>query len=172
MAFRIVPQPANLAGGFVCGDTRIALMDGHSCSVADVVEHLQHGVHHMAYAIAEDGSVHMARLLSARRMSHDMDVVQVDLDDGSAIRCTPTQAFLGATGEWVEARALQHGDHLLTVIDPHLWKSGRLDTDLHAHAEAQRQVVSVAKSPSRAVYSFDIDTANNLAHPSGVFLHD
>ena len=60
-------QPANLAGGFVCGDTKVALMDGHSTTVADIVEHLGRGVHHAIYAMHEDGSVHMARLLSARR---------------------------------------------------------------------------------------------------------
>ncbi|CAB4364644.1 MAG: hypothetical protein F2681_12400 [Actinobacteria bacterium] len=172
MNLHIDPQPANLAGGFICGDTKVALMDGHQTSIADIVEHLHRGVHHAIYAIHEDGGVHMARLLNARRMSHDMEVLAVTLDDGAVIHCTPTQSLLGADGSWVEVRALKASDALLTVVDPHLWKSGRLDPDLHAHTEAQRTVVSVLKSPDRAVYSFDVDQSNNLAHPSGVFLHD
>lgn len=165
-------QPANLAGGFVCGDTKVALMDGHSLSIADIVEHLHRGVHHAIYAIQEDGSVQMARLLGARRLSHDAEVVEVTLDDGAVIHCTPTQAFLGDDGEWVEARHLAAGDALLTAVDPHVWKSGRLDPDLHAGAEARRHVVSVKKSPDRAVYTFDVEHSNNIAHASGVFLHD
>lgn len=172
MTNRIEAQPANLAGGFVCGDTKVALMDGHSLSIADLVEHLGRGVHHAIYAIREDGSVHMARLLGARRLSHDMEVVAVTLDDGSVVHCTPTQSFLGDTGEWIEARRLSAGHALLTVVDPHLWKNGRVDPDLHAGAAAIRRVVSVASSPDRAVYTFDIDQANNLCHAAGVFLHD
>lgn len=165
-------QPANLAGGFVCGDTKVALMDGHSLSIADIVEHLHRGVHHAIYAIQQDGSVHMARLLGARRLSHDAEVVEVTLDDGAVIHCTPTQAVLGDEGEWVEARALATGDALLTVVHPHLWKNGRIDPDLHAGAEARRTIVSVRKSPDRAVYTFDVEHTNNLAHASGIFLHD
>ncbi|MEI7546523.1 MAG: Hint domain-containing protein [Actinomycetota bacterium] len=172
MAFRMIPQPANLAGGFVCGDTKVALMDGHSTTIADIVEHLHRGVHHAVYSMHEDGSVHMSRLLSARRMSHDMEVLEIALDDGSTIRCTPTQALLAPDGSWVEARRLHAADALLTVVDPHLWTSGRLDTDLHAQAAAGRHVTAVKKSPDRAVYAFDVDQSNNLAHPSGVFLHD
>lgn len=172
MPFHMNLQPPDLAGGFVCGDTKVALMDGHSTTVADLLEHLQRGVHHAIYAIHEDGSVHMARLLSVRRMSHDMEVRETVLDDGAVIHSTPTQAFLTPDGEWVEARALHPGDALLTLVDPHLWKSGRLDTDLHATADGRRHVVRVGVSPDRAVYAFDVDQANNLAHPSGIFLHD
>ncbi|MDO8391699.1 MAG: Hint domain-containing protein [Actinomycetota bacterium] len=172
MTIRIEAQPANLAGGFVCGDTKVALMDGHSLSIADLVEHLHRGVHHAVYAIQEDGSVQMARLLGARRMSHDMEVVEVTLDDGSVVHCTPTQAFLGADGQWVEARELHRGDALLTVVDPHLWTKGGLDPDLHARTDAQRHVVAVRPSPDRAVYTFDIDRANNLTHACGIILHD
>ena len=172
MAFRINPQPPNLAGGYVCGDTKVALMDGHSIAIADIVEHLGRGVHHAVYAIHEDGTMHMARLLSARRLSHDQEVVEVRFDDDSFIHCTPTQAFLAPDGEWVEARHLHAGDALLTVVDPHLWTKGGLDTDLHARTEAQRRVVSVHASPTRAVYTFDIDRANNLTHACGIILHD
>lgn len=166
-------QPDSLAGGYVCGDTKVALMDGHSLSIADLVEHMRRGVHHAIYAISQDGSVHMTRLLGARRMSHDMEVVEVGLDDGSVVHCTPTQAFLGDDGQWVEARRLQAGVALLTVVHPHLWKSGRVDLDLHAETAAVRHVASVRKSPDRAVYSFDVErTHNNLCLASGVFLHD
>ncbi|MDO8362571.1 MAG: Hint domain-containing protein [Actinomycetota bacterium] len=172
MNFHIEPQPASLKGGFVCGDTRIALMDGHSISIAELVEHLGRGVHHAVYAIHEDGSMHMARLLSARRLSHDMEVVEVRLDDGTLVHCTPTQAFLGPDGRWLEAQSLRSGDALLTVVDPHLWTNARLDTDLHARTDGHRHIVSVRKSPDRATYTFDIDRANNLAHACGIILHD
>lgn len=166
------PQPPNLAGGFVCGDTKVALMDGHSLSIADLLEHLHRGVHHAIYAMHEDGSVHMARLLNVRRMSHDMEVRETVLDDGAVVHCTPTQAFLTPEGEWVEAGELSVGDALLTLVDPQLWKSGRLDTDLHAGADGHRHVARTGTSPDRAVYTFDVDQANNIAHPSGIFLHD
>ena len=166
-------QPDSLAGGYVCGDTKVALLDGHSLSIADLVEHLHRGVRHAIYAIQQDGSVHMTRLLGARRMSHDLEVVEVGLDDGSVVHCTPTQAFLGEDLGWVEARRLQPGEALLTVVHAHLWKSGRVDPDLHADTAAARRVVGVRKSPERAVYSFDVASAhNNLCLASGVFVHD
>jgi hypothetical protein len=166
------PTPDRITGGFVAGDTRIALTDGHDCTIADVVEQLQHGVHRTAYALETDGQVHAVQVHYARRVQGDEPVLAVTLDDGAVVHCSAHQLFLSPSGEWVRAGALQAGDHLLTVVEPHLWAGNDYDTDLHASTDAHRSVASVAKDGERALYEFQVDLLHNVAHPSGIFLHD
>lgn len=172
VTFSMDPTPSSVTGGFVAGGTRVALMDGHSCSIADVVEQLHRDVHRTTYALQADGSVHAAKIRLARRVDGDAPVLAVRLDDGAVVHCTPHQLLLLPTGEWTRADHLHPGDHLLTVKEPHLWVGKAYDTDLHARTDTSRFVAEVAHAGERAVYEFQIDHLHNLAHPSGVFLHD
>lgn len=166
------PTPSTVTGGFVAGDFRVALMDGHSCSIADVVDQLHRGVHRTTYALEADGNVHAVQVKLARRADGDALVLAVRLDDDAVVHCSPHQLFLLPTGEWARADHLLPGSHLLTVIDPHLWVGKAHDTDLHARTDASRTVASVTKDGERALYEFQVDHLHNIAHPSGIFLHD
>jgi hypothetical protein len=166
------PTPSKVTGGFVAGDTKIALMDGHSCSIADVVEQLHRGVHRTTYALQADGNVHAVQIRLARREEGDAPVLRVQLDDGAVIHCSPHQLLLAPAGEWARAGELHPGDPLLTVVEPHLWVGKAYDTDLHAVTDSHRSVVEVRKDGERALYEFQVDHLHNVAHPSGIFLHD
>jgi hypothetical protein len=166
------PTPDRITGGFVAGDTRIALMDGHTCTIADVVDQLHRGVHRTTYALQADGNVHAVQVHYARRAEGDSPVLGIHLDDGALIHCAAHQLFLAPDGEWVRAQDLSAGHRLLTVVEPHLWVGKEYDTDLHARTDAHRSVVEITKDGERALYEFQVDHLHNVAHPSGVFLHD
>jgi hypothetical protein len=166
------PTPSSVMGGFVAGDFRVALMDGQSCTIADVVEQLHRGVHRTTYAMQPDGAVHAVQIRLARREEADAPVLRVRLDDGGFVHCSKHQLFLRPTGEWTQADDLVAGDALLTAEDPHLWVGKFYDTDLHSGTDAHRTVVEVVKDGERALYEFQVDHLHNVAHPSGIFLHD
>lgn len=170
VSFHMDPDPGSATGGLVAGDVQVAMTDGHHWSIAEIVEDLQHDVHHLVCALHSDGTVHIARLNVARRVDGDSEVLVLALDDGAVIHCTPGQLLLGAHGEWVAAGSLRPGDRLLTAPAPHQWLDRRPDLD--PDAPTHRRVTTVARDGTRAVYEFRIDGVHNVAHPSGVFLHD
>jgi len=166
------PTPSAVRGGLVAGDLQVALMDGQHCTIADVVEQLHRGVHRTTYALQADGSVHAVQIRLARRVEGDAPVLRVRLDDGGFVHCSAHQLFLRPTGEWTQADDLLPGDPLLTVAEPHLWAGKFYDTDLHATTDSHRHVVGVERDGERALYEFQVDHLHNVAHPSGIFLHD
>jgi hypothetical protein len=166
------PTPSTVTGGFVAGDLLIALTDGDSCTIADVVEQLHRDVHRTTYALEADGDVQAVHFQLARRVDGDAPVLAVRLDDDAVIHCSPHQLFLLPTGEWTRADHLAVDDHLLTVVDPQRWVGTAYDTDLHARTDTGRFVTSVTKDGERALYEFQVEHLHNVAHPSGVFLHD
>lgn len=170
MGFHMDPDLGDLIGGMVAGDTSIALMDGNHCTIAEAVEDLQNGVHHIVCALGLDGRLHIARLNFARRVDGDAKVLTVTLDDGSVIHCTPGQLLLAPSGDWHEAQSLCPGDALLTVHQPHQWLDKHIDKA--SQPNTNRLVAGVEVSGTRSVYEFHIDTVHNVAHPTGVFLHD
>ncbi len=170
--FVMDPTPTNVTGGFVAGDTKIALMDGHSCSIADVVEQLHRGVHRTAYALQADGNVEAVQIRMARREEGDAPVIGVHLDDGAVLHCSSHLLLLAPSGEWVRAGRLRAGDALFTVEQPHSWAGRPYDAERHARTDAHRTVTGVTEDGERDLYEFQVDHLHNVAHPSGIFLHD
>lgn len=170
VSFHMDPVPGDVVGGMVAGDTDIALMDGNHCTIAELVEDLHNDVHHLACALRPDGTVHTVRLNFARRVDGDAEVLTVTLDDGATVHCTPGQLLLAPAGEWLEARALREGDLLLTADQPHRRLGKHVDPDPQGHA--QRRVIRVESAGTRSVYEFRVEVVHNVAHPSGIFLHD
>lgn len=172
VSFHLEPIPGNLRSGFVSGSTPVALLDGKRTTVAELLEDLQHGVHHTTFSLQPDGQVHSVHVNYVRRAEGDAEVLDVRLDDGEVLHCTPHQLVLVPPGRWVEVHDLRPGDALLTVRDPHQWAGKPYTTDLHADLDHHRRVESVTRDGTLAVYEFQVDRLHNIAHPSGIFLHD
>lgn len=171
MTFHLEPVHGRLTGGLVCGDTRVALLDGASHSIADLVEHLRRGTRHTLFCLDDDGQVVAGHVHYARRVEGDAEVLALRLDDGTVLHCTGHQLALAPDGTWREVRSLHPGDRLLTVEGPHHWSGKRLDPAALA-AEAGRSVAAVEEDGTRAVYEFTVEPHHNIAHACGIFLHD
>jgi DNA gyrase subunit B len=172
MTFHMNPTPTDRVGGFVAGDTTIAMIDGNHRTVAELVEDLHQGVHHRACALQPDGTVVAVEVKDVRREEGESDTVMITFDDGAVLHCSPGQLLLDPSGEWVSAKALTAGAVLFTTLAPHTVLGRPIDVAAHAASGARRTVASAAKSTPRAWYQFHVATVHNLATPSGVYLHD
>lgn len=66
------------------------------------------------YTQNEDGKI-ITRPMSCFKTGEDKSLVQVELDDGSKIRCTPNHKFYLRNGDVKEAKDLTHGDSVCSL---------------------------------------------------------
>jgi DNA gyrase subunit B len=103
------------AGGCFTGDTEIALASGRSISFEELVEERQNGTSHYCYTVKDDGSIGLERIESPRITKEDAELVEVTLDNGETIRCTPDHRFMLRDGSYCEAAELGEGESLMPL---------------------------------------------------------
>lgn len=145
-------HPAN---GCFTGDTKVQLTDGRIVSMLDLVhEHLS-GKQNQVYTVNEQtGIIQVKNILSAHLTKIANSLVQVELDDGSQICCTPEHRFMLADKSYLQAQELHQGLALRTLASVRKIKS----------------VIQIAKSCP--VYDLTIEDNPNFALACGVFVHN
>jgi len=103
------------AGGCFSGDTLIALADGRSLSFEDLIAEQAAGKEHFGYTIRKDGTIGLERLINVRMTKAQAKVVQVMLDNGESIICTPDHLFMLRDGSYRAARDLAQDDSLMPL---------------------------------------------------------
>jgi DNA gyrase subunit B len=103
------------AGGCFSGDTQVALADGRNISFKDLVAEQSQGKEHFCYTIRKTGTIGLERVLSARMTKHNVEVVQVMLDNGEIITCTPDHRFMLRDGSYKAASELTVDDSLMPL---------------------------------------------------------
>ncbi len=103
------------AGGCFTGDTEVALASGRSITFEDLVEEHESGETHYCYTLTDDGTVGLERIEHPRVTREDAPLVEVTLDNGRAIRCTPDHEFMLRDGTYCEARDLEDGQSLMPL---------------------------------------------------------
>ncbi len=100
-------------GNYGCftGDTRIKLLDGSERSFAELAA-LGPEASFAVYSVDEAGRIVVGRGRNARITRRHATLVEVTLDDGSTIRCTPDHRFLLRNNTYKQARHLS-ADHSL-----------------------------------------------------------
>lgn len=84
------------------GDTKISLLNGTECRIEDL-----EGVDEFwVYGCSSDGNIVPARGHSARKTKIQAEIVEVLLDNGETIRCTPDHRFLLRDGSYRMASEL------------------------------------------------------------------
>ena len=98
-------------GNFGCftGDTKIKLLDGTEKSFEQLAELPPEEVFHL-YSVNADGRIAVGEGRHARITRHDAELVEVLLDNGERIRCTPDHRFLLRSGVYKEAQHLTPED--------------------------------------------------------------
>ncbi len=95
-------------------DTRVALVDGSAPTLEEMARRAEDGEMFWGYSIGPNGQLIVALLEAPRFVGRD-SVVEVVLDDGASIRCTPDHEFLRRDGRSCEASMLRPGDALMPL---------------------------------------------------------
>jgi DNA gyrase/topoisomerase IV subunit B/transcriptional regulator with XRE-family HTH domain len=103
------------AGGCLAGDTRVPLASGIVKTMKELAEDWQIGVRHFGYATNEQGDIRIVPLLEPRLTRTAAQLVEVSLDNGERIRCTPDHPFRLRDGSYCPASELRPGDSLMPL---------------------------------------------------------
>ncbi|MFW6358231.1 MAG: ATP-binding protein [Chroococcales cyanobacterium] len=103
------------AGGCFHGDTLVALADGRSISFKQLVAEQAEGKEHFCYTIRQDGTIGIERIIHPRITKKNAKVVQVTLDNGETLICTPDHLFMLRDGSYKPAAALTANDSLMPL---------------------------------------------------------
>jgi DNA gyrase subunit B len=103
------------AGGCFTGDTEVALASGRSITFEELVEEYENGESHYCYTVKDDGEIGLEQIENPRVTKEDASLVEVTLDDGETIRCTPDHEFMLRDGSYCEAKDLDGGQSLMPL---------------------------------------------------------
>ena len=158
--------------GCFTGDTKIKLLDGAEKSFKELAQLPPDEVFHV-YSVNADGKVVVGEGRHARRTRQNAELVEVTLDNGAKIRCTPNHPFMLRDGTYKDAQDLTAGDSLMpgyidavtsTVIQP-------AAEPVAAHYN--HRIVSVRRlNEHEDVYDITVDTHHNFLLADGVFVHN
>ncbi len=101
------------AGGCLAEDTRVPLASGISKTMKELAEDWARGVQHFGYATNEDGDIRIVPLTEPRLTKRQSPLVEVVLDNGGRIRCTPDHPFRLRDGAYRAASELKTGESLM-----------------------------------------------------------
>jgi dCTP deaminase len=96
------------------GDTRVALANGTSATLEDMVRRSEHGETFFGYSIDAEGRLILAKLEAPRYIGRD-SLLEIRLDDGALIRATPDHLFMTRDGRMVPAGDLRASDSLMPL---------------------------------------------------------
>jgi len=97
------------------GDTEVALANGTSMSFKEMEERAKTGERFFGYTFRNDGTIGIEELLNPRKTRAMADLVEVTLDTGDVIRCTPNHKFLTKKFGYVEAQNLEENISLMPL---------------------------------------------------------
>ena len=164
------------AGGCFTGDTPIALVEGRSLTLAELAADWDEGRRHFGYATDDEGDVVVVPLEAPRLTRRAAQLVEVELDNGERVRCTPDHLFRLRDGSYRRADQLTAGASLmplnrrLTEVKEQpgkgyelVWANGRERWEhTHSLADAYNLRVGLAhwsQGPLR--HHVDFDKRNN-----------
>ncbi|MBI2077356.1 MAG: DNA topoisomerase (ATP-hydrolyzing) subunit B [Euryarchaeota archaeon] len=167
------------AGGCFSGATKVALADGRDVPFAQLAKEFEAGRANHCFTIREDGRVGIAPVENVRVTRREAEVVDVRLDDGQRITCTPDHLFMTRIGSYRKAKDLRPGDALLPLRRETLAAYGtpRSTSEIRAFAAPvaaqNHKVVGVEPSGERIdAYDLEVPGTHNFALASGVFVHN
>jgi hypothetical protein len=96
------------------GDTKIPLLDGRELTILELMNEFREEEKFWVYA--SDG-MNTVPALATRpwKSGVSTEIVEVKLDDGNSVRCTPSHGFMMRDGTWKKASDLVPGDSLMPL---------------------------------------------------------
>lgn len=137
--------------GCFTGDTRVRLSDGRTMSFEQMAE-MDQGIPLVSYDMHEKKKV-LSYGTDAKVMKQVKEIVEVTLDTGDVVKCTPEHWFLTADDGYVEAQDLKPG----TALVPE---------------HSVRDVMRVVLDKEIPVYDVTVDNFQNFVLECGVIVHN
>jgi len=103
------------AGGCFLSTTLIRLVSGGTRTIQELAEDWERGVQHFGYATNDAGDVRVVPLIEPRLTKHQAALVEVELDNGERICCTPDHPFRLRDGSYRPACELVSGESLMPL---------------------------------------------------------
>ncbi|MGH2485201.1 MAG: DNA gyrase subunit A, partial [Ktedonobacterales bacterium] len=98
--------------GCFTGDTKIKLVDGTEKCLVELAQLPEDEMFHV-YSVDTNGQIVIGEGRHARLTRRDAELVEVTLDSGAKIRCTPNHPFMTRDGTYKDAQYLEAGDSLM-----------------------------------------------------------
>lgn len=98
-------------------DTEVKLTDGRNLSFEELVKEYEAGKKNYTFTVNSLGLVSIAEIKRPRMTIQNAKLVQVTLDNGAEIRCTPNHRFMARDGSYKEAQDLQTGESLMPLYE-------------------------------------------------------
>ncbi|MFA5623128.1 MAG: dCTP deaminase [Candidatus Dojkabacteria bacterium] len=136
------------------GDTKIMLADNTTPTFLEAMERVAKGERLWGYSVNDNLEIVMAELTLPRKIGTEK-VIEVELDSGDIIKCTPDHKFITRSGLEIEAKDLKEGDSLFPFY--------RMLTPKGYYAVAQ---------PNTWTYDFDHKLADDWSIRNGVYERD
>ena len=104
-------------GNFGCftQDTKVALVDGRNLSFEELINEDRQGKKNYTFTIDKKNEIKIAEIKNPRLTRKNADLIKVILDNGEEIRCTPNHKFMLRSGNYKEAKDLQHLESLMPL---------------------------------------------------------
>jgi deoxycytidine triphosphate deaminase len=96
------------------GDTRVALVDGSAPTLEEMARRSDDGETFWGYSVGPYGRIIVTHLEAPRYIGRD-SLLEVQLDNGERIHCTPDHLFLSRDGIMRAADDLRTGDSLMPL---------------------------------------------------------
>jgi len=94
------------------GDTKVPLLDGRTMTLKEISETNEQLY---VYSCDKDGSIKAGKIIKSGLTKRNSKLVQVELDNGEIIKCTPDHLFMLRNGEYKEAKLLKQNDSLMPL---------------------------------------------------------
>ncbi|MEW6126314.1 MAG: DNA topoisomerase (ATP-hydrolyzing) subunit B [Acidobacteriota bacterium] len=101
------------AGGCWSGDTLIQLAEGRAISFKKLIEEQEAGKEHFCYTMRPGGRIGVEKIINARLTKKDTEVIQITLDNGEKLVCTPDHPFMLRDSSFKPAELLTADDSLM-----------------------------------------------------------
>ncbi len=133
-------------GNFGCftKDTKIILTDGRSLSFEKLIKEQRRSIRHWGYSFnQETKEIEIAEIKNPRLTRKKDKVIQITLDNGSKIKCTPDHRFMLKSGRYKQARDLSEQDSLMPLY-----------SDDYQGADKNLRDYKVIWQPKQNIWSF------------------
>jgi deoxycytidine triphosphate deaminase len=96
------------------GDTRVALVNNSNPTFYDLAERAQAGERFWGYGIDSNRRMTVTELVAPRWVARD-PLIEIELDTGECIQCTPEHRMLLRNGMYEQAANIRPGDRLMPL---------------------------------------------------------
>ena len=102
--------------GCFTGDTKVSLVDGRELSFEELVDEYKQGKSNYVYSFNhQTNQIEPKPIKKAWMTIKNARLVEVELDNGEIIRCTPNHRFMLRDGSYIEAENLRPGQPLMPL---------------------------------------------------------